>query len=212
MILQEIHERGLAKTIALSQYYVANMITPIEVIRVLNKAKISFVLVGLHGLVAWMREPRATEDVDVIVALRQHQKAKRVLLKAFPELEAIELEVVTRFRMPGTETVLIDVMKPNQQPHREVFKNTRTVQSEGETYRIPSLEMALTMKFAPMISLTRAEEDKHQDAHDFIHLAKQNPDIDLVKLASLGETIYSGGGAEIVELVRKARAGERMRL
>jgi hypothetical protein len=77
---------------------------------------------------------------------------------------------------------------------------------------VPSLEMALAMKFAPMISLTRADEDRYQDAHDFIRIVKSNPQIDLEELALLGELVYHGGGAEITELVRRVRAGEKLEL
>ena len=39
---------------------------------------------------------------------------------------------------------------------------------EGQHYLIPSLEMALAMKFVPMVSPNRQDlEGKYQDAHDF---------------------------------------------
>jgi hypothetical protein len=188
-------------------------ISPLEVIAVLNRNRISFVLVGAYGLAGWTKKPRATEDVDVLVAARQHPKAVRELLSAFPHLEADEQEVVTRLRDRETKDVAIDVMKPNQL-YRAAFKrgHTERVRSEGQEYRIPSLEMALAMKFAPMISLVRADPKKYMDAHDFIQIIQVNPDIDLDKLAELGELVYSGGGKEILELVRRVRAGERLQL
>lgn len=206
------HVSSLATSTELSRYYVVHMIPPVDVVRVLNRENVSFVLVGLHGLAGWMKEPRATEDVDVIVASKQHRKAVRLLLEAFPELEAVELEVVTRLRRKGTDQVLIDVMKPVQEPHRSVFKNVVAVETSGVGYRIPSLEMAVAMKFAPMVSPNRQDEDKFQDAHDFILLVKKNPEIDLDKLSGLAEAIYSGAGAEIREMVRRVRAGERLKL
>jgi hypothetical protein len=66
------------------------------------------------------------------------------------------------------------------------------------------------MKFAPMISLNRAEEDRYQDAHDFMYIVKSNPDIDLQQLEAFGDLVYNGGGAEIVEALRKVRAGEKL--
>jgi hypothetical protein len=39
-----------------------------------------------------------------------------------------------------------------------------------------------------------------------------NPKIDLDKLASLGELVYGGGGKEIVEMVRRVRAKEKLLL
>ena len=45
-----------------------------------------------------------------------------------------------------------------------------------------------------MVSINRLDEDKHQDAHDFIRVVKSNPALDLDRLAELGETVYRGGG------------------
>jgi hypothetical protein len=210
MNLHDLHRSGLATSIAISEYYVKNFIQPLEVVRVLNAAGVRFMLVGLHGILGWMRKPRATQDVDVLVAARHHKKAVTALLAAFPHLEEYDLPVVTRLRDRDTKEVAIDVMKPNQQPFRDALKHTREVASAGLTYQIPSLEMALTMKFAPMISLHRQDEDKHLDAHDFINIVKSNPDIDLEKLAEFGELVYTGGGQEIVEKVKQIRAGEKL--
>ncbi len=212
MKVQEIHGRSLATSTALSEYYVPNLITPIQVIRVLNAVNLRFMLLGAHGVGGWTRQPRATEDVDILVGTRGHRKAVRALLAAFPHLRAEDHEVVTRLRDAETGAVGIDVMKANQSLYRDALKHTHPVESEGQTYSIPSLEMALAMKFSAMISLTREDDKKHFDAGDFIRVVKANPDIDLVKLHALGQLVYNGGGAEIVEKVRQVRAGEKLRL
>jgi hypothetical protein len=208
----DIHVESLATSSALSEYYVPNLITPLEVIRVLNAIRVKFMLLGVHGLSGWTREPRATKDVDVLVATRGHRKAVQALLAAFPHLQAEDHEVVTRFRDPETGTVLIDVMKPNQPLYRDALKHAQPVESGGQKYLVPSLEMGLAMKFSAMISLTRSDDKKYFDAGDFIRMVKANPDIDLVKLHALGQLVYNGGGDEIVENVRKVRAGEKLTL
>jgi hypothetical protein len=210
VIAKDVHSLSLATSTALSDYYVPNFIPPLEVIHVLNDAGVRFLLVGAHGLGGWMRKPRTTQDVDVLVAARGHKKAVRALLAAFPDLEAEEDDVVTRLVEPTTKTVRIDVIKPNQPLFREVIKHRHPVTSEGQTYNIPTVEAALAMKFAPMISLNRPEEYRHQDAHDFITIIKANPEIDLRQLAMFGDLVYNNGGKEIVELVRKVRAGEKL--
>jgi hypothetical protein len=68
------------------------------------------------------------------------------------------------------------------------------------------------MKFAPMVSLYRNDADKFQDAHDFIYMVKSNPEVDLTKLEDLGDLVYPGGGKELIEKVRQARAGEKLNL
>jgi hypothetical protein len=185
-------------------------VSPIDVIKVLNGNKISFVLVGLHGLGGWIDDPRGTQDVDVVVALRQVQKATRALKNAFPKLDVEDHDVVVRFRDPETRKVVIGVMKPVQTLYRETFKNVHEVNLKGQKYRIPSLEMALAMKFGAMLSPNRADEDKFQDAHDFILVVKTNPNVNTQKLTELGELVYGGGGARLAEMVRQVRAGEKL--
>ncbi|MGH7171552.1 MAG: hypothetical protein ACRELF_02370 [Gemmataceae bacterium] len=210
--VRDIHAQSLATSSALSEYYVPNLIIPLEVIRVLNEAKVRFMLLGAHGVGGWTREPRATKDVDVLVAARGHKKAVRALLTAFPHLQEEDHQVVTRLRDPETAAIVLDVMKPNQPLYLDALKHTHPVESGGEKYLIPSLEMALAMKFSAMISLTRSDDKKHFDAGDFIRMVRVNPDIDLAKLHAFGQLVYNGGGDEIVENVRKVRAGDKLTL
>ncbi|MBY0525999.1 MAG: hypothetical protein K2R98_21575 [Gemmataceae bacterium] len=211
MPAEEVLERNVAKSAILSQYQMPEVIPLLDVLRVLNRAKINFVLVGAHGLASWRGKPRATEDVDVIVAAKHVKKATKTLLAAFPHLEAVDLPVVVQLRQKESKDVAIDVMKPMESPHRDVFKHTHALVVEGEPCRIPTLEMAIVMKFAPMISLNRPEKEKYQDAHDFLAIIDANKEIDLAKLSELGDRVYLGGGAEVVELVRQARAGEKLK-
>jgi hypothetical protein len=209
---RNVHVEGLATSTAIAGYYVKNFIAPMEVIRVLNAAHVRFMLAGAHGIGGWLDEARATQDVDVVVGHRQHQKATRALVAAFPGLVVDDQEVVVRLMDPESGKVLIDIMKANQPLYREALKHTHTVEAEGHSYKIPSLEMALAMKFGPMVSIVRADAKKYRDASDFMLMVKANPNIDLELLAELGELVYSGGGKEIVEVVRKIRAGEKLQL
>jgi len=212
MEVQDLHENSLRTSTALARMAMQGLIAPLDVITALNRNKISFVLVGLHGLGGWMHEPRATQDVDVIVGSRHHKKAVRILLDEFRNLEPVEHPAVTRLHYKETNQVAIDVMKSDQQLFRDVFKQTEKVRIGREEYRIPCLEMAIAMKFAPMVRPHRKDEDKYQDAHDFILMVKANPNIDHEKLAELGDSVYSGGGSELLEMVRRVRAGEKLNL
>ena len=122
MKLADIHTRSLATSTALSVYYVENLITPLDVIKVLNDADVKFMLLGAHGIGGWLRDPRATQDVDVLVAMRSQKKAINALRTAFPQLDVEDHPVVTRFREKETGEVRIDVMKPNQELFREGLK------------------------------------------------------------------------------------------
>ncbi len=203
------HVRALRISTELSEYYVERIVTPLQIIAVLNRERVSFVLVGAHGVGGWMGEPRATQDVDVVVAERQIKKATRALLAQFPHLDARDEEVGVRLQDQQSGTVLIDVIKPRAL-YRETFRHTEAVSLGGQDYRIPALEMALAMKFAAMVSPNREEEKKLKDASDFIIIVKRNADIDLATLTHLGDLVYGGGGAEVCEMVRKVRAGEKL--
>jgi hypothetical protein len=45
-----------------------------------------------------------------------------------------------------------------------------------------------------------------------MQIIDSNPNIDLEKLAELGDLVYPGGGKEIVEKVRQVRTGEKLML
>lgn len=217
MAVLEIHEHHLRRSADIARFQMEvqmekRFLSPLDVIRVLNREKISFVLVGAYGLSGWRTQARATEDVDVVVAAKQVAKAVRALTRAFPFLEPEDIDVLVRLRNKESKQVAIDVMKPVQPPNRDIFKHTKKVTAGKESYRVPSLEMALTCKFAPMISLMRVDEKKLQNAADFVDMVKKNPEINLESLESLGDLVYNGGGKEILELVRKVRAGEKLNL
>lgn len=208
---EDIHSRSLDKSATLSGLLVESSVSPFEVIATLNDAHVNFVLVGAHGLVGWMEKPRATEDVDVVVMTKHLKKAVRALTTAFPQLLPHDLGAVVRLSDRTSGAVVIDLIK-QQELFRQAFRHTQTVTAGGQTYKIPSLEMALAMKFAAMISPNRGDAEKYQDAHDFIRIAQRHPEADPAILASLGECVYAGGGPGLLEMLRKARSGEKLDL
>jgi hypothetical protein len=208
----EVHAREIALTSLLSRQQSMNAIPVEDVIGLLNDRGIKFILVGAHGLAGWRDEARATEDVDVLVMARHEKKAVAALAEAYPHLEAEHHEVVVRLRNRETNKVAVDILKTSQPLFRVAFKYTQNATIKKQTCRVPTLEMALAMKFAPMISLTREDHKKFMDAADFTRMIKVNAAINLETLAKLGELVYPGGGQELVDKVRQVRAGERLQL
>ncbi|MBI4615551.1 MAG: hypothetical protein HY720_18175 [Planctomycetes bacterium] len=195
----------------ITSHFIENMVTPAEVITALDIAGVDFVLAGAYASNVWTGAPRATTDVDVVVASRHHRRAVAALRKAFPRLDVVDQQVVTRFQDPGSGRVFVDAMKPKDPITRAVFTHHVVASVAGHDVRIPDLEMALAMKFAAMIGIWREIEKKYMDAGDFISIVKANRKLDLEKLAFLGELAYSGGGREIRSLVEDARAGRRLK-
>jgi len=183
---------------------------PQDVVPVLQRANVDYVLLGLYGIIGWMKEPRVTEDVDVLVAKRHLKRALDAVSAAFPDLRSHDTPVVVRFFQENKP--VLDIMKPHHPLFVEALKNTTEKQLWGLKVRVPNLEMALTLKFFSMTSHGRQEEDKHQDAHDFIHLVKSNSNINLAKLQAWGEIAFAGGGADLVRMVKDVRAGRKLEI
>lgn len=179
---------------------------PEAIVRLLNQGKVRFVLMGTHGIVGWRSETRATDDIDVLIANRDHAKAVRIIRRAFPQLRAVDVpNVVTRFLEPGIKDPVIDLMRPSAEIYRAVFRHTHAV---GTKYRIPDLEMALVCKFAAMTSPTRTIKKKYLDAGDFTDIVEFNREIlDIAKLQRLAEKVKPGAGMEIAKLVDDIDAG-----
>lgn len=211
MKVQDVQQYHLQQSILLSRMQVKNMISPLEVITILNENRINFVLVGAHGISGWMRKSRATQDVDLVIADKHLKKATRLLTTVYPHLEPVDLEVVIRLRVRDSDEVLIDLMK-QRGLYRLAFQHTLEQTDETQTFRVPTLEMALAMKFAAMISPNRQRVNKFQDLHDFGRIVESNPDFDREELRALGEVVYPGGGAEILEIIRRLGTGEKLEL
>src|SRR5947199_9455287 len=88
------------------------MVTPEAAIAALHRAGVRCVLMGTHGLGGWRSEPRATQDVDVLVPKRDVRKAVRALRERYPDLEVSDTPAVARFIDPATGKGVLDVMKP----------------------------------------------------------------------------------------------------
>jgi hypothetical protein len=209
---RDIHAREIGMTALLTRQQAMSAIPVEDIVRRLNAEKIRFILAGAHGLAGWRDSARATEDVNFVVMAKHLKKATKLLAAAYPHLVPEDHEVVVRFRNPETKKVAIDLMKTNQPLYRAAFQHVIATKIGKQSCLVPTLEMALAMKFGPMISLTRELDKKYIDAGDFVRMVKVNADIDFDTLAELGDLVYPGGGKEIVEKVHQARAGKMLEL
>ncbi len=207
--LSAIHRRSLATSTTITGYFLLDGIAPVRVLRVLNKAGLRSVLIGTHGIGGWMRKPRASPDVDILVGASAYRRAVKALRSSFPQLEAEEQGASTRLRNRKGSQFAIDVMKPDRPLLREALQRTFMPGGRGPSYQIPSVEMAVALRFEPVALLPGSEPDKYLYPHDFLVMVNVNRDIDLEELALLGELAYPGGGREITEQVRRIWAGEK---
>jgi hypothetical protein len=206
----ERHADALRRSCALTHTFYRmyrpgqSKVTPDEIIPVLNRAGVEYVLMGTHAMGGWMSEARGTDDVDFLITPRHHRKAIRAIQQAFPKLKVKDQKAVTRFVDPATKIVVIDLMRPCERFYREVFKHT----APAGRYQIPDLEMALVCKFAAMISPHRVIKKRTRDLGDFMDIVDVNHDIiDLVKLGRLANMVCSGGAEKITEFIEEIKQG-----
>jgi hypothetical protein len=186
-------------------------ITPQDVVDVLQSADIkNWVLMGLHGYLGYMPQPRATQVVDILVPYSARPKAKNAIAARWPQLEVRELSQVTRFLDPadldreGRPKPVIDLMHP-WAPFQELILKEYVVVDKATQHRLPTVEAALVSKYAAMLSPFRDREKKEYDAGDFRRLAKANRDRiredDLRRLAGL---VWEKGAEEIGRFIEIA--------
>jgi hypothetical protein len=204
------HARGVCTSQRLTRQFrqthrkQAMDISPQQVVDVLVAAGVKgWVLMGLHGYVGYLPDPRATQDVDVMVSYRQRKRAVRAIRAAWPNLEVHELAQVVRFLDPedkspdGQSRPVIDLMMPWGKFQQTILRDFVIVDAQTQ-HRIPRLEAALVSKYAAMISAFRARDKKEQDAVDFRRMVRVNQDrIQRDDLRQLADQVWDGGGAEI---------------
>lgn len=161
------------------------MIPPHRLVETLNKVKVPFVVLGEHGLAAWTGERYTDDSLQVLVPRRWQRRAAEVL------------GGVKRPPVP------VRLLKPADRLLGVMFKNVRVRHTGSERYRIPSLEMSIVLKFALFVSLYRREVSKHRDLYDMAMLLKRHPKVNRMKLQALGELVYRGGGAGVMQCLRR---------
>ena len=181
---------------------------PQQVIETLVNAGIRrWVLMGLYGYVGYLAQPRATQDVDILVAAEELENAIAAIESRWPQLQTERLEVVVRFRDPGEVAntgemkQVIDVMLPSSDCYAAILARYHRI-DKTTGHRVPTLEAACASKFAVLVSPHRDFDRKQQDAVDLRNIMVPNrQEIDKAILERLGELVYPGGGTEILEFL-----------
>lgn len=217
------HASGIRSSVGITSNYRqthrkgAMDIKPQDVIDVLVAAGIKkWVLMGLHGYVGYLPQPRATQDVDVLIGQSDRKRAVKAVREAWPMLVVEELEPVVRFKDPadcfndGRPKPVIDLMMAWSNLNEAILKEKDLVVVDKETqHTIPIVEAALASKYAALISDYRDREKKEYDAGDFRRIARANYDrVRREMLWRLGDLVWNGGGAELEEFFEIAQRDE----
>lgn len=183
-------------------------ITPDELIDTIVKAGVDrWVLMGLYGYVGYLPQPRATQDVDVLIDHDQIDNALAAVLQRWPSLVPESGQIVIRLRDPGEiamdgETkVVIDLIRPTDSLYEAILDHHHILDPETG-HRLPIIEAALAAKYSAIVSPYRDIAKKNFDAGDFRNIVKGNPTrIDRDLAHHLAEFIFPGGGEEILEFI-----------
>ncbi len=208
------HASGLATSTSIVRSYrkdhrrASQNVEPQQVIDVLNDAGIRrWVLMGLYGYVGYLSQPRATQDVDILVAAEELENAIGAIESRWPELQTERLEVVVRFRDPGEVAItgemkqVILVMLPSSDCYAAILARYHRI-DKTTGHKVPTLEAACASKFAVLVSPHRDFDRKQQDAVDLRNMMVPNrEEFDIAILERLGDLVYPGGGTEILEFL-----------
>lgn len=190
-------------------------VLPQEVMDCLKDAGVKdWVLIGLHGYVGYLSQPRATQDVDVMVPYSQKKKAMKAIMLRWPSLQVRELSQVVRFLDPaetdheGKPIPVIDLMLP-WSPFQELILSDCVIEDPRSKHRYPAIEAAIVSKYAALVSPHRNARKKRQDAVDFEGIIETtHSQINMPKLQQLAALVWEGGAEEIERFVALSADGQ----
>jgi hypothetical protein len=208
------HASGLATSTAISRSYRndhrpgSQFVEPQQVIEVLRAARINkWVLMGLYGYVGYLASPRATQDVDILIATEECEPAIEGIRRRWPKLIVDREAVVIRFRDPGEVAIdgetkqVIDLMLPSNECYSAILEKYHCI-DPSSGYPIPLLEAAMASKYAALVSPYRQWIRKQQDAVDLRTIIMPNPNrINRELAVEIADLVFQGGGAELLEFI-----------
>ncbi|MCF6317979.1 MAG: hypothetical protein L3J83_01695 [Proteobacteria bacterium] len=203
---------NLYKSHQLSKQVIDNVINPLEIIELFEKNGLKYALIGGHMLAYYTNNPRATVDVDFIIAGGDFKKALKIISNHYSQLlRNDKTHHVTFDTIHGKnfDPERIDLIPDDFPLFKKVLKSLSLTKLK---IKIPDIEAAITLKFAASISPNRSESDKLIDQSDLIDLVNISHQLNENKLISLADSIYTGGGSELMQLISDIKKGEPISL
>jgi hypothetical protein len=175
---------------------------PTDVVGIIRKAGAEAAIVGAHGIFPYTRKPRATLDFNVVVGHGIEEVVQGIKEK-WPDLSVKQMPHRIIFMIGDRE--VIDVIRPTE----AVFK----LALENSSDMVPTLEMAIVLKYVAIISPNRLPEDRIQDIADLKTMIIKN-DFDIQRIADLTSMcdLYHGAVSEITSAILDVWAGKRLSL
>ncbi|MEK7415201.1 MAG: hypothetical protein AAB263_17995 [Planctomycetota bacterium] len=158
--------------------------SPATIAALLNHAGIDFVIIGAHALGVHTKEPRATNDVDIVVD--DVPGAVAVLKSIKPRTRVLDLGAEVGKRITDAKgNELIDVLYPTGGVRGALFDNRTQVMLSGHKAFIPTLNAMLALKWLAMFSPSRSYPKRVQDRADFLRIIELHPKLNITPVAKL---------------------------
>ncbi len=173
-------------------------------IATIERAGATWVVVGAEAVNVYVG-PRATEDVDIVVAGGRFTHTIEEMRKEFENPQEVDISAAVRF-----PTIGIDLVRSTT---HALFRIALERAVEKGSVRVPPPEVLLALKFLSCISPWRADVDRKQDALDLIRLYQTvAPRLDRAEATRLAAMAYPGAEREFTALLDKIDRGEEVRI
>ncbi|MBI4582688.1 MAG: nucleotidyl transferase AbiEii/AbiGii toxin family protein [Planctomycetes bacterium] len=179
----------------------SNLRFPEKVAAFLNRlaeAGVDWVLVGAEAVNLYLKNPRATVDIDIVVRQKDLRKVKKILKESCSSVKDTEVHF-QGVLAPEPGKLTVDVIK--SQSHK-LFEAALDRKIEVEGIQAPPVEVVLALKFFSAVSPWRSRTDKLQDLTDFMRAFKDNKDrLNRTLLVDLASMAHKNARAEFEQFL-----------
>ncbi len=180
---------------------VSNLRFPEKVAAFLNRleeARVDWVLVGAEAVNLYLKKPRATVDIDIVVRQKDLRKVKKILKESCGSVKDTEVPF-QGVLAPEPARLTVDIIK--SQSHK-LFEAALDRKIEVEGVHAPPVEVVLALKFFSAVSPWRSRPDKLQDLTDFMRAFKDNKgQIDRASLIDLASMAHQKARTEFEQFL-----------
>lgn len=170
-----------------------NFIKSSDIEQLLTSNNIPHMIVGAHALGEITSEPRATQDVDVVVRDVDYKKTIETIIDEYPYLKPDGNRIKDQ-----RGNVLVDVLTDAH----PIYKIAMDMGG-----RTPDPEMVLVMKFLSGVSPLRRKDKKLQDKADFFNVVDKI-DVDeerVLDLLKKADPEYVLNKDKIIDWIKEAK-------
>lgn len=171
----------------------------------LAEAEADHLLVGGFAVGALAAHPRATVDIDLIVRRDQAPRFLAALTTRLGPLSVEHFKALERVQNPPLDLIISDATALRRMALDPAL--SQPVDLDGLELRLPLPELAIVLKYAAAVSLSRSAEDADQDLTDLRRVVAHHPDLDLDRLGRIVRTLRTRSPKEIGQIIATLRAG-----